>query len=79
VKVVRLLRGFQRFSETEAAGGIVLIAATVAALAWANSPWAESYFRVWETPITIGAPGFGMTESLHHWINDALMVVFSLS
>jgi len=76
VKVVRLLRGFQRFSETEAAGGIVLIAATAAALAWANSPWAESYFRVWETPVTIGAPGFGMTESLHHWINDALMVVF---
>jgi Na+:H+ antiporter, NhaA family len=67
---------FQRFAHTGAAGGIVLLACTALALVWANSTWAESYFHLWEVPVTIGAPGFGLTESLHHWINDGLMAVF---
>ncbi len=71
-----LLRGFQRFAHTEAAGGIVLMGATAVALIWANSPWAATYFHLWETQVTFGAPGFGLTESLHHWINDGLMAVF---
>jgi NhaA family Na+:H+ antiporter len=49
------------------------MACTAIALAWANSPWAEVYFHLWETEITIG-----ITESAHHWINDGLMAVFFL-
>jgi Na+:H+ antiporter, NhaA family len=67
---------FQRFAHTGASGGIVLLACTALALTWANSPWAESYFHLWEVPVAVGAPGFGLTESLHHWINDGLMAVF---
>jgi len=74
--VERALRPFQRFVRAEAAGGIVLIACAVIALGWANSPWSESYFALWETPVTIGAASFGLTETLHHWINDGLMAVF---
>jgi NhaA family Na+:H+ antiporter len=74
--VRRVLDTFQRFSHMEASGGIVLLVCTALALAWANSPWAEGYFHLWETPVTVGAPGFGLTESLHHWINDGLMAVF---
>lgn len=33
----------QRFIETEAAGGLVLLAAAIAALVWANSPWQASF------------------------------------
>ena len=76
VKVTRLLRGFQYFAQTEAAGGIALIAATAVALVWANSPWADTYFHLWETQLTFGASGFGLTGSLHHLINDGLMAVF---
>jgi NhaA family Na+:H+ antiporter len=74
----RVLRPFQQFIATEAASGIVLLAVTAAALGWANSPWAASYHHLWEIPFTIGMPGFGLTMSLHHWVNDGLMAVFFL-
>ena len=74
--VRRALDTFQRFARAEASGGLMLLACTALALAWANSPWAGSYFDLWEVPLTIGAPGFGLTETLHHWINDGLMAVF---
>ena len=71
----RVLRPFQLFAATETAGGVLLLACTALALGWANSPWADSYHRVWETPFSIGV-GRGLTLSLHHWINDGLMAVF---
>ncbi len=74
--IERVLQPFQRFARTESSGGIVLLACTAIALAWANSPWAESYHHLWETPVTLGASGRGLTLSLHHWINDGLMAVF---
>ena len=74
--VRRVLDTFGQFTQAASGGGIALLAATAIALAWANSPWAASYHHLWETPVTIGAPGFGLTESLHHWINDGLMAVF---
>ena len=72
----RVLRPFQQFARTESSGGIVLMVCTALALAWANSPWSESYFHLWEQKLTIGTEGFGLTETLHHWINDGLMAVF---
>lgn len=74
--VERVLAPFQRFAHAEASGGIVLLLAAITALIWANSPWGESYTHLWETKVTVGAPGFGLTETLHHWINDGLMAVF---
>ncbi len=74
--IQRALQPFQRFIATEAAGGIVLLAVTAVALVWANSPWSAAYHHLWETPVTIGAPGFGLTLPLHGWVNDALMAVF---
>jgi len=67
---------FQRFFHWEAAGSIVLLVTTILALAWANSPWSDSYFRLIKTylGISIGDESFKM--SLQHWVNDALMVVF---
>ena len=72
----RVLAPFRRFAHTASASGIVLLATTVIALAWANSPWAETYHHLWELPIagTLGAASFRTT--LHHVINDGLMAVF---
>ncbi|MGA8042368.1 MAG: Na+/H+ antiporter NhaA [Terracidiphilus sp.] len=67
---------FVRFARMEAAGGIVLLAATVAALVWANSPWQHSYVEVFERPLTIGFGRFLVTENWHAWINDGLMALF---
>lgn len=74
--IERVLGPFHRFVATAAAGGLVLLAATAIALLWANSPWADAYHHLWETPVTVGAPAFGLTLSLHHWVNDGLMAVF---
>jgi len=59
----------------EAASGIVLLLATAAALIWANTNSA-SYASWWHHQLTIGPGDHGITESLVHWVNDALMTIF---
>ncbi len=74
----RVLRPFQQFVETGAIGGIILLATTVVALLWANSPWAASYEHLWAQRVVIGPAGTPLEMTLHQWINDALMAVFFL-
>jgi len=71
-----ILSPFQEFFQQEASSGILLIIATIIALIWANSPWAESYIHVWETKFTVSFGTFGISKDLLHWINDGLMAVF---
>jgi len=70
------LAPFRRFSRIQASGGLALIACTVIALVWANSPLAPSYFALWETPVSFGFGDFVLRKTLLHWINDGLMAVF---
>lgn len=74
----RIVRPFQDFAHKQSSGGILLIAATVVALMWANSPWDESYAALWHTKLTIGVGEFSLSKDLTHWINDGLMAVFFL-
>ncbi len=74
--VRRLMLPFQEFFQAEAASGIVLLACAAVALLWANSPWAESYFHLWETHVVVGGGALVLDYSLHYWINDGLMAVF---
>ena len=74
--IERVTRPFQEFSESEAAGGVLLLAAAALALAWANSPWAESHSTLWEHKFTIGFEGLALSKSILHWINDGLMAIF---
>ena len=76
--IERILTPFQRFARTEAAAGVVLLVATVLALAWANSPWSDSYAHLREVHLGIRLGGHGLDEALHTWINDGLMAVFFL-
>ena len=64
------------FIHSEVAGSVILLVGTVAALLWANSPWADAYHHLVHTKIsvTVGASVFAL--SLQHWINDGLMVIF---
>jgi len=70
------LNPFNRFFKTSAAGGLVLVFATALAMVWANSPYADSYARLREVHISIGAGHAELSLSLLHWINDGLMAVF---
>jgi Na+:H+ antiporter, NhaA family len=63
------------FVSLEAASGIVLLAAAAAALVWANTD-AAGYTSWWHRELTIGPGDLAITESLVHWVNDALMTVF---
>src|ERR687894_559492 len=76
--VVKVVRPFQAFADRASSGGIVLIAATVVALAWANSPWGDTYSDLWQTKLSINLGSFSIEEDLTHWINDGLMAVFFL-
>ena len=62
--------------DMEAASGVVVLAAAVFALVWANSPWAGSYRSLWGTELTVSLGRLRIAEDLQHWVNDALMAVF---
>jgi len=74
--ITRILSPFARFAKLEAAGGLVLGVATVAALVWANSPWAEGYDHFWHRDLSIGLGRAMVHETLLHFINDGLMALF---
>ena len=74
--IEKLTYPIQEFLHKEASGGILLIACTIVALIWANSPFADSYHHLWHTYLSIDLGGLGLKYSIHHWINDGLMVVF---
>jgi NhaA family Na+:H+ antiporter len=67
---------FVRFAKMEAAGGILLLGSTIAALVLANSRWEQGYQAIWHTQVTVGFGRFFLSESRHEWINDGLMSVF---
>jgi NhaA family Na+:H+ antiporter len=62
----------QQFIHIQGLSSFVLLAAAIAALAWANSPWHESYHHVWEMELTLSQ----LRLPVHAWINDALMAIF---
>ena len=72
----RILKPLARFLHIEAAGGVVLLVSTVAALILANSPAAEAFLGFWKTPLGFQVGRFHAVHSLQHWINDGLMAIF---
>ena len=64
-----------RFLSTESGSAAVLLAATVAALIWANLA-AASYQAVWHTTLSVQLGGSAVTIDLVGWVNSALMTFF---
>lgn len=74
----RLLSPFQEFVSAESAGGVVLLAASVLAFAWANSRWAPVYQAMKHAQLTLGWSPYALSQSTLHWVNDGLMALFFL-
>ncbi len=73
----RIGRPVRNFLRIEAAGGLLLVIATVGALGWSNSPWSESYHDILNTHISVHFGDFlRLDETVEHWVNDALMAIF---
>jgi Na+/H+ antiporter NhaA len=66
------------FLSTETGSAIVLLAATVAALLWANSPWSDSYESLWTTELVFRLGDWALSADLRDWVNDGLMTFFFL-
>lgn len=62
----------QEFIHIQGISSVVLLAAAIVALIWANSPWHDSYHHVWELELTLSR----IQLPIHAWINDALMAIF---
>lgn len=54
---------------------MVLLAATLAALAWANAD-ASSYNTVWGTRLSVRFGDSGLSMDLRQWVNSGLMTLF---
>ncbi|WP_370333363.1 Na+/H+ antiporter NhaA [Mycolicibacterium hippocampi] len=72
----RLNRGSKATKTTDNTAAALLLAFTVFAILWANSPWAQSYSDFLDTPLglAVGAHHFEMT--VKHLVNDGLMTFF---
>jgi NhaA family Na+:H+ antiporter len=74
-----LARPVRDFLRVEAAGSLLLLLATLAALLWVNLPfdgWADGYDHFWHTPLAVELGDWRLEESLQHWVNDGLMTLF---
>lgn len=69
---------FRHFLHLESSGGVFLVLATIIALILANSPAAELVADFWHAHAVVQVGPVTVDETLHHWINDALMSVFFL-
>lgn len=76
--LLNLFRPFLAFTRVEILGGTLLLAASVVAIVWANSPWTGAYQWLWERQITLGLDHFALRGSTAFWINDLLMAFFFL-
>ena len=63
-----------RWWNSDIAPGLVLVAATVAALLVANTPAGPGYEAFWA--IQLGPQSWGLRLELKHWVNDGLMTLF---
>ncbi len=71
-----MLSALRDFLKLETAGGIVLVAAAVAAMVIANSPLSQLYASLIDLPVEIRVGTYGIAKPLLLWINDGLMAMF---
>ncbi len=67
----------RRFLRTETGGAAVLLAATLAALAWANID-PSGYTATWHTVLLIRSGTRGVADTWQGWVNSGLMAFFFL-
>ena len=70
------LKTINDFLKLEAASGIILMMAAVAALIAANSPLSSYYDLLLQIPVVVAVGDFEIAKPLLLWINDGIMAMF---
>jgi Na+:H+ antiporter, NhaA family len=65
-----------RFLHSQSSSSLILLAATICAVIWANSPWAAGYHSLSHLDIGTHFAGRQYHLSLDHWVKDGLMAIF---
>jgi len=71
-----MVKTIQDFLKLEAASGIILMFAAVAAMLIANSPFSPYYDLLLNVPVKVAVGSFEIAKPLLLWINDGLMALF---
>ncbi len=71
----QIVRPLQQFTQTETTGGVLLLAAALAALFWVNLP-NDSYIHFWARHVDLNLDVIELDLSLAEWVNDGLMAIF---
>jgi NhaA family Na+:H+ antiporter len=66
------------FASWGPSAGVLLLVATLLAIAWTNSPLAPAYQAFWEEPLGLAFGDMRFSMSLRHWVNDGLLTIFFL-
>ena len=74
----KFTRLFVEFLDSEQASGIILIACTLVSILIANSLFGEGFVDFWHLKAGFDAGFIAIHQTVEHWINDGLMVVFFL-
>lgn len=72
----RIRQDFGAFLHLEVSGSVVLLVATILALALSNSAMAHDFEAFWEIEFGFEFGSFHFSQHLLHWIDDALMALF---
>lgn len=69
-------KDFKQMIQHDAAGGVILVLAALAALIFANTPLSAFYTGMLDLPVAVKFGGFEIAKPLLLWINDGLMAIF---
>jgi len=72
----QIVKPTPRFFKKEASSSILLLAATIISMVWANSQIGDTYHHFWHTEISVAFGDYHVSRTLVHWINDGLMALF---
>jgi NhaA family Na+:H+ antiporter len=75
-RIHRAVQPVARFLGVQSASGGILLISAILALLIANSRFGSNLTAFWETAVSISWGSHSLTNSLLHWINEGLMVIF---
>ena len=77
-RIRKIISPLRRFLHSNQSSGLILLAAVVVSLIWANSSNSSHYFNLLNSEWGINISSFSLIKTTEHWINDGLMCFFFL-